>query len=147
MYNDHKKTCFLFYLAKLWRREYSMIYREPGFLVVVWFSAQPIPSPLSPVSSADDTHEDGERETNCWREKVGKGVGEKRNLTPARKPGPLNIIQYSLLRQILLSVPQLNAPPPPPYICNQLKRSECQKTENVWSYMHVSKAFGVMSLS
>jgi hypothetical protein len=74
-------------------------------------------------------------------------VGEERNLTTARKPGPLKIIQYSLLRQILLSVPQLDAPPPPPCIGYQFKRSECQKTENFWSYMHVSKAFGVMSLS
>jgi hypothetical protein len=41
-------------------------------------------------------------------------VGEERKHKTARKPGPLKIIQYSLLRQILLSVPQLNGPPPPP---------------------------------
>ncbi len=41
-------------------REYSMTYRGPGFLVVVWFDSSPILSPPPPVSklSTGDTKED-----------------------------------------------------------------------------------------
>ncbi len=50
-------------------REYWMIYRGPGFLAIVWFGSPPTPSPS--VSSTGDAPEDWERETTCWREKVG----------------------------------------------------------------------------
>jgi hypothetical protein len=64
------------------------------------------PSPLPPlplVSSTGNTWEDWERETTF----CGKGVGDETNHTTARKSGPLEIIQYSLLPPI----DPLHAPP------------------------------------
>jgi hypothetical protein len=48
-------------------------------------------SPLPPpsVGSTSDTQEGWERETNCWREMEGEGVGEEQNYRTAREPGPL----------------------------------------------------------
>ncbi len=59
--------------AKEHDREYLMIYKGPSFLALVWFSSllTPSPSPLLPGSSTDDTQEDWERETSCWREREG----------------------------------------------------------------------------
>ncbi len=48
---------------------------------------------LPSVSSTDDTQEDWERETTCWRRDGRRG--EEPNHTTARKPGPLLIIRYS----------------------------------------------------
>ncbi len=58
----------------------------------------PTPPPTSQlsVSSTGDTPVDWERESSCWREGGGGGIGEEPNHTTARKPGPLQIIQDSL---------------------------------------------------
>ncbi len=60
------------------RREYCMIFRGPGFLVVVWFGSSP--SPVRKLDRGDDTQEYCSRETTCWRER-GRGAksygGEK----------------------------------------------------------------------
>ena len=77
-------------------REYWMIYREPGFLAVVWFSSSPTPSPPL-VSKLDRRHTERLRnKRQLFDRRGGKGVGEEPNNTTARKPGPLGIIQYSL---------------------------------------------------
>jgi hypothetical protein len=64
-----------------------MIYRGPGFLAVVRFGSYPtLPPPVSLSQSS------------CMWE----GVGEELNHTTARKPGPPQIIQYSLALSLLL---------------------------------------------
>ncbi len=61
-------------------------YRGPGFLV------SPSPSPVSKFSLFLSL-------TECrrWSLLTGECVGEELNHTTARKPGPLYIIQYSLV--------------------------------------------------
>jgi hypothetical protein len=70
-------------------REYCMIYRGPGFLVIIWFGSSPtpiLPFPVSklflflslPVCPRSNLLPGG-----------GETVGEEPNLTTARKPGPL----------------------------------------------------------
>ncbi len=63
-----------------------MIYRGPGILEFVWFGSSPIPFPPSCSAFCVPPVElpNGRR---------GRGVG----WTAARKPGPLKIIQYSLV--------------------------------------------------
>ncbi len=78
-----------------------MISRGPDFLTVVWFGSSPPLTPLlrqqvfslsqspcvSPVERIDG--------------KGGERVGEELNHTTASKPGPLKIIQYSVVQLIL----------------------------------------------
>ncbi len=49
-----------------------------------------------------DTQKNWERETTCWREKR-EGVGGGAKSYDSRKPGPLKIIQYSLILQFYRS--------------------------------------------
>ncbi len=70
-------------------------YRGPGFLAVVKFSSYHTPSPVGKCLSfsvflcvAGQT----------YRRREGKGAKEEPNRTAARKPGLLQIIQYSLPR-------------------------------------------------
>ncbi len=62
------------------------------------------PLPFLSVSSTGDTQEDWERETSWCRETGGRGGssegGKELNQTTARKPGPLEIIPYSLQSSI-----------------------------------------------
>jgi hypothetical protein len=97
-------------------REYWMTYRGPDFLAVAWFGSSATPPS---VSSTGNTQEDWERETTCWRERVG----EEANNTMARKPSPPSIIQYSQEEAEGFSVlncarrvsPHPSPPPPPPH--------------------------------
>ncbi len=84
-------------LCKLlaWLYEYWMIYRGPGCLAVVWVGSSPTPSPTVPSASSLSCSvfysvllvelTDGRR-----------GGGEEPNHMTSRKPGHLQIIQYSL---------------------------------------------------
>jgi hypothetical protein len=69
-------------------------YRGPGFLAAVLFGSNcPTPNCLSFLAFlcvASRAYSEVVREE-------GKGVGEEPNHTTARKPGPLKIIQYSLV--------------------------------------------------
>jgi hypothetical protein len=69
-----------------------MIYREPGFLAVVWFGSFPVPSPPSPVSKLDRRRtrrlRKRRKRDNLLRE-GREGVGEEPNHTTAR-----NVILY-----------------------------------------------------
>jgi hypothetical protein len=74
-----------------------MIYRGPGFLAVAWFGSSLTPSPLlSSVGSSDDTQEDWERETSCWRESE-EGIRLEPKHTTVRKPA------WSSINQSILS--------------------------------------------
>ncbi len=76
------------------------MYRGPGLLAVVWFGSSPSPPP-SPVSKLDRRHTGRLRKKdNLLTEEGGGGAGEGPNHTTAWKPGPLEIIQYSLSRCI-----------------------------------------------
>jgi hypothetical protein len=75
-----------------------MIYREPGFLDVVWFGSSPTPSPVSklslffslPVSARSSLHEEAEG---------GEGVGEESNHMKSRKPeAGVSVTEFSRLR-------------------------------------------------
>jgi hypothetical protein len=70
---------------------YWRIYRGPGFLAVVWSGSSPHPLPLLPSSFSVLLRVVG---WAYWKERGKEGVGESN--TTARKPGPLEIIQYSL---------------------------------------------------
>ncbi len=75
-------------------REYWIIYRGPGFLAVVWYGS--FPTPIPPLSRQKARpgrlrKRDYSILADRWE---GEGVGEEPN--QARKPGPLQIIQYSL---------------------------------------------------
>jgi hypothetical protein len=66
-----------------------MINREPGFLVVVWFSSSR-PPPLSHRQQARPaTHRKTEKEIQRAYGRGEEGMGEEPNHTTARKPGPL----------------------------------------------------------
>jgi hypothetical protein len=79
-------------------RDYSMIYRRPGFLAIIRFGSSPAPSPPLPsarclyfsvflcVASA----------VMYWRNREREVVGKETNHTTARQPAPLYIIQFSL---------------------------------------------------
>jgi hypothetical protein len=54
------------------------------------------PSSPSPVSKLDRRHTGKLRKRDSLLTEGGKGVGEEPNHTNARKPGPLEIIPYSL---------------------------------------------------
>ncbi len=69
-------------------REYWMVYRKPGFLAVIWLYPHPLP-PSPATISTDDTPEDCERETTCWRER-GEGLREVPNHTTVKKLGHLH---------------------------------------------------------
>ncbi len=60
-----------------------------------FYSATPSSPSSTSISSTSETQDDWERETTCWWEKGG-------GRTTAGKPGPLLIIQYSLLLPVLL---------------------------------------------
>jgi hypothetical protein len=58
-------------------REYLMIYRVPGFLVVVWFGSFPTPSPPPfPVNKIDWQHKGRLRKKDNLQTGEGGGVGE-----------------------------------------------------------------------
>jgi hypothetical protein len=117
----------LYCIASLYAREYWMIYREPGFLAVVWFGPPPSPSPVS-LSQSSCVSPD---ELNDGR---GGGGLEKPNRTTARNCSTIN---YSMLPaprpclSLLLTVLLLNddisgclllffspcIPTPPPHFC------------------------------
>ncbi len=78
--------------------EYWMIYRGPGFLAVVWFGSSPTPSPVSKLHRRH-TGRLRKRETTCSRERAEEGVGEE---PTAGKPGPLKVVQYSLLLNVVM---------------------------------------------
>ncbi len=54
------------------------------------------PLPLSRQKGRPATHRKTEKERQLAHGRGGKGVGEEPNHSTARKPGPLQIIQYSL---------------------------------------------------
>jgi hypothetical protein len=70
-----------------------------GFLAVVWFGSSPTPSspPLPLVSSAGNTQEDWERETNCWRE---RGEGVERSLIIRRRE---SLVLHKSINTLLLN--------------------------------------------
>ncbi len=74
-------------------REYWIIYRGPGLLVVVWFGSSPIPSPSSPLCKLSLFL----CLPVCRRLVLLAGEGGESNYATARKPGLLQIIQYSLV--------------------------------------------------
>jgi hypothetical protein len=74
------------------------------FLVVVWFGSSPTPSPHSVSSTGDDTQLKLRKRDNLLT-REGEGVGEEPYHATARKPGPLQIIQYSLLQPLYLPSP------------------------------------------
>jgi hypothetical protein len=59
---------------------------------MIWLLAHPLHPPLPSVSWTGDT----EKERQLADGRGGKGLGNKPNHTTARKPGPLQFIQYSL---------------------------------------------------
>ncbi len=75
-----------------------MYHRGPGFLVVVLFGSSPTPFP--PLSGQQDVYLS---QSFCVSpielSEMGEGgeVGTEPNHTTARKPGPLNYTEYSLL--------------------------------------------------
>ncbi len=78
--------------CKLHPREYWMVYWGLCFLERIWLlSTTPFPATLSPRPA---THRKPEKESQLL---TGEGVAEEPNHTTARKYGPLEIIQYSLL--------------------------------------------------
>ncbi len=78
-------------------REYLMIYRGPGFLAVVHIIRLLAMHPLSSLSLQQVVSLS--QSSLCRRSSLLSGdVGEEPNHTTARKPDPLQIIQYSLLR-------------------------------------------------
>ncbi len=72
--------------------EYWMIYRRPGFLAVAWFASRPPLSSASCISFSVFLCVPD----RAWGGGGGGGMGVDPNHTTARKPGPLNIIQYFL---------------------------------------------------
>ncbi len=71
---------------------------------MIWLQTHP-PAPPSPVSKLNRRHtekSDKKRQLAAGRG-MGKGVDEEPNHTTARKPGPLYIIQYSLVCDIDLT--------------------------------------------
>ncbi len=70
-------------------REYWMVYRRPGFLVVVWLLSHSLPPSNPATISTGYTPEDCERETTCWRER-GEGLREEPNHTTVKSLGPLH---------------------------------------------------------
>jgi hypothetical protein len=79
-------------------RECWIVYRGPGFLVVVrlWLHAHPIT--LSRQQARPAAHRKTEKER-----RLADGRGGGANQMTARKPGPLKIIQYSLRHTIQFS--------------------------------------------
>jgi hypothetical protein len=79
------------------QRVLNDLQRTKLFLAVVWFGSSPTPSPLSRQQLSDGRV----FLSLCvagrayWRNR-GEGVDVETNHTIARKPGPLEIIQYSL---------------------------------------------------
>jgi hypothetical protein len=72
-----------------------MIYREPGFLGVLLYGPYTPPPPaLSPVSKLDRRHTGRPRKRDNFL--TGEGMGDEPNHSTTIKPGPLQIIQYSL---------------------------------------------------
>jgi hypothetical protein len=72
-----------------------MIYRGAGFLAVVGFGSKSTPSPPThPFSKLDWRHTGRLRKKDSLL--TGEGAGVEPNHTTARKPGPLEIMQYSL---------------------------------------------------
>jgi hypothetical protein len=74
-------------------RKYWMIIRGPGFLEVVWFGSSPSPS-ASCLSFSVFLCVAGRV---YWQQR-GEGEGKEPNHMTARKPGPLQMSQYSLSR-------------------------------------------------
>ncbi len=79
-------------------REYWIIYRETGFLSLVWFGSKPSPPPPPPPQSRQQVA--SLSQSFCVSlvvlltgEGGGKGLGEELNHTIARKAGPLYLIQ------------------------------------------------------
>ncbi len=71
-------------------REYWMVCIGPGFLAVVWFGSSPT---LPPVGKLNRRHTERLRKrNNLLKEKRGYRMGDEPNLTTARKPDPLQII-------------------------------------------------------
>ncbi len=65
-----------------------MMYRGPGFLVVVRFGSSPTPSALSPEPAGSLSQSFCLYRRSSLQTGDGKGGGELNNTT-ARKPGPL----------------------------------------------------------
>jgi hypothetical protein len=74
---------------------------------MIWLLAPPL---RQSVSSTGDTQEDGERRQVA---RDGGGVSEEPNHTTARKPCPLLVIQYSLVRYYLSDLFQIVLVPVP----------------------------------
>jgi hypothetical protein len=74
-----------------------MIFRGSGFLLRSYDLAPPppLPPPLFRQLARPATHRKTEKERQLVGRRRDRGVGEEPNLTTARKPGPLEIIQYS----------------------------------------------------
>jgi hypothetical protein len=79
-------------------REYWMFSRGPGLVAVEWLAPR-LPPFLHRQLAGWETHRKTEKERQlaegmrgCWP----VGVGEEPNYTTAKKPDPLQIIQYSL---------------------------------------------------
>ncbi len=69
-----------------------MIYRWQGFLAVAWFGSSPTQSHILPSASCLSIS----RFPVSVEFAEGRGCGEEPNHATARKPGPLQIIQYSM---------------------------------------------------
>jgi hypothetical protein len=76
-----------FPFSTLFIKKYWMIYRWPGFHVVLFFGSSPPP----PVSML------GRRHTGRLRNRGVRGWGGAKSYLGEGKPGPLYIIQYSFL--------------------------------------------------
>ncbi len=104
-----------------------MIYRGPGFLAVVWFGSPPFlhPSPVSKLSLFLNFP------INLLTGEGGKG---------ARKPGPLEIIQYSLGGIIFVCRPHVFK-----MTHTQHEILKCHK--NTYYSTHVTPSFATVCIS